>query len=114
MHELAVTESILNIATTHAIQASAKRVTDIYIVLGNLASIVDDSVQFYWDIVSQDTLCAGATLHFERKPAVLACLDCGNSYTLAGELTYCPKCQSARVKVISGDEFHLDSIEITK
>ncbi len=114
MHELAVTESILNIADRHAREAQATRVTDIYIVIGKLSSIVDDSVQFYWDIISEGTICAKATLHFERIPAKMVCMDCGNSYTLAGELTLCPQCNSARVQVVSGDEFWLDSIEIEK
>ena len=114
MHELAVTESILNIATTHARKADGKKVTDIYLVVGRLSSIVDDSVQFYWDIISQDTMCAGAKLHFERVPAKLVCLDCGSTYLLEDELTPCPQCQSARVKVISGEEFRVDSIEINK
>ena len=114
MHELAVTESILNIATRHARQAEATRVTDIYIVIGQLSSIVDDSVQFYWDIISADTLCAGAKLHFKRIPAKFACQDCGNEYEMAGELRSCPKCNSINIKIISGEEFWLDSIEIEK
>jgi hydrogenase nickel incorporation protein HypA/HybF len=48
MHEMVVTENILNIATRHALHAGAKRVTDIHITIGQLSSIVDDSVQFYW------------------------------------------------------------------
>ena len=54
----------------------------------------------------------GAQLHFERKPAMLQCLDCAQTYTLNGELTDCPDCHSARIKVVSGEEFYLDSIEI--
>jgi hydrogenase nickel incorporation protein HypA/HybF len=114
MHELAITESILEIATRHAQQAEATRVTDIHIVMGKLSSIVDDSVQFYWDMISEKTICAGAQLHFERRPAKMSCQECGTTYTLAGELTLCPECNSARVKVISGEEFWLDSIEIEK
>ena len=75
MHELAVTESILDIAVKYAEQAGASRVSDLYLVIGRLSSIVDDSVQFYWDIVSQNTLCAGSRLHFQRVPAELLCLD---------------------------------------
>ena len=114
MHELAVTESILSIATRNAQLQNAIKVTDIYIVIGQLSSIVDDSVAFYWDIISEDSLCAGATLHFDRQPARLMCMDCGKEYVLEGDLTGCPVCQSARVKVLSGDEFRMDSIEITK
>ncbi|MBE3144561.1 MAG: hydrogenase maturation nickel metallochaperone HypA [Planctomycetes bacterium] len=114
MHELAVTESILDIAQKHAIQAQAARVTDIYIVMGELSSIVDDSIQFYWDMISQDTMCVGAKLHFNRIPAKLVCLTCGNTYNLDDGLTPCPQCSSTQVKVISGEEFWVDSIEIVK
>jgi hydrogenase nickel incorporation protein HypA/HybF len=114
MHELAVTESILDIAQKHAIQAQAARVTDIYIVMGKLSSMVDDSIQFYWDMISQDTMCVGAKLHFNRIPAKLVCLSCGNNYNIDDGLTPCPQCSSTQVKVISGEEFWVDSIEIVK
>ena len=47
MHELAVTESVLRIALDAAEKNDAARVTDIYLTIGRLSSIVDDSVQFY-------------------------------------------------------------------
>lgn len=112
MHELAVTESILNIAVQHALQAGAVRVTDLHLVIGQLSSLVDDSVQFYWDMISEGTICAQAKLHFERKPATLKCIDCDLSYALDGELTDCPNCHSAHIKVIAGEEFYVESIEI--
>jgi hydrogenase nickel incorporation protein HypA/HybF len=114
MHELAITQSILSIAQKHAIQAQASRVIDIYLVMGQLSSIVDDSVQYYWDMISQDTLCSGARLHFDRIPAKLICLNCGTNYNLEEGLTPCPQCNSTQVKVISGEEFWVDSIEIEK
>jgi len=114
MHELSVTESVLEIACKHAEKAHAKKVTDIYLVIGKLSSIVDDSVQFYWDFVSKGTLCEEATLHFKRLPAELICLDCNHTYTLDDELTPCPQCGSARIRVVSGDEFNLESIEVQR
>jgi hydrogenase nickel incorporation protein HypA/HybF len=114
MHELSVTESILEIAERYARQNEAKRVTELYIVIGRLSSIVDDSVQFYWDIVNENTLCAGSKLHFERLPAQMRCLDCENEYSLDGELVPCPGCGSPKVQVTSGEQFYLDSIEIEK
>lgn len=112
MHELPVTESLLNLAEQYAAAAEAAKVTDLYLVIGQLSSIVDDSVQFYWDIISKGTLCEGAKLHFERVPVSLLCLDCAHSYAIDGELTVCPQCGSSRVKVAAGEEFRLDSIEI--
>ena len=114
MHELAVTESILNIALTHARKAEATKVTDIYIQIGRLSSIVDESVQFYWDMVSEGTMCAGSKLHFQRFPAELLCLECNNKFTVPKQITPCPKCGSLSLKVLSGDQFNLESIEIEK
>jgi len=114
MHELSITESILDIALSHAKKAEATQVTAINIRIGRLSSIVDDSVQFYWDIISKDTIAAGARLNFERVPARMACLDCGNNYLLTGDLIPCPQCNSERVTVAGGDEFRLDSIEINR
>jgi hydrogenase nickel incorporation protein HypA/HybF len=112
MHELSVTESILEITLRHAQQAQARRVTALHLVIGQLASIVDDSVQFYWDIMTKDTLADGAVLHFRRIPAELECSACSTRYTLPADDLACPSCHSSQVKVVSGSEFYLDSIEI--
>ncbi|MCE5208872.1 MAG: hydrogenase maturation nickel metallochaperone HypA [Chloroflexi bacterium] len=114
MHELSVTESILDIATTHAIKAEAKKVSDINIVIGQLSTIVDDSVQFYWDIISKDTICDSSQLHFERRDAVFLCQDCNKEFTPGREIKPCPNCGSINLKILSGEEFYLDSIEIVK
>jgi hydrogenase nickel incorporation protein HypA/HybF len=114
MHELSVTESVLEIACKHAKKAQAIAVTDIYLVIGRLSSIVDDSVKFYWDMISKDTICEKAKLHFKRLPAKLICLDCRREYELNDDLTPCPNCGSAKVRVLSGDEFNIESIEIQR
>jgi hydrogenase nickel incorporation protein HypA/HybF len=114
MHELSVTESVLEIASKHAQEAQATRVTDIHLVIGRLSSIIDESVEFYWDIISKNTICEDAQLHFKRLSAKLVCLECEQEYTLSDELTPCPHCGSARVRLLSGDEFHLESIEIQR
>ncbi len=112
MHELSITESILEITLRHANQANARRVTDLHLVVGQLSSVVDDSVQFYWDFVSKGTIAEGARLHFRRIPVELLCLDCNTRYAPEGEDLACPQCQSVRIKVTAGDEFYMDSIEV--
>ena len=66
MHELVVTQNILRVVTETAERAGGGTVTGIHLVIGDLASVIDDCVQFYWDIISKDTLCEGAILNFER------------------------------------------------
>ncbi len=112
MHELAVTESILEISLRHANEVNAQRITNLYLVIGQLASIVDDSVQFYWDIISKGTIADGSELHFRRLPATLVCLDCSQEYQPRGDGFSCPSCSSDHVKVLSGDEFYMEAIDV--
>jgi hydrogenase nickel incorporation protein HypA/HybF len=112
MHELSVTESILEISLRHAKHANANRITNLYLVIGQLASIVDDSVQFYWDIISKGTIADGATLHFRRIPATLLCTDCNQQYNPGEDGFSCPKCRGSHVKVIAGEEFFMEAIDV--
>ncbi|GAB4546102.1 MAG: hydrogenase maturation nickel metallochaperone HypA [Anaerolineales bacterium] len=112
MHELAVTQSILEIALRHAEQAGARRVTDINLLIGEFASIVDNSVSFYWEIVSEGTLASGARLNFERIPGEMTCGDCGESFHPSSDTFQCPACASSFVNISKGDEFRVDSIDV--
>jgi len=112
MHELAVTQSILDIALRHANEANAKRITDINLVIGQFSSIVDDSVQFYWEIISRDTIAQGSFLHFERIPGEMTCGNCGHVFRPTEKSFECPSCSSSFVRVTKGDEFRVDSIDV--
>jgi len=91
MHELAITQSILEIAVRHAEAAHARQITELHIVIGALSSMIDDSVQFYWDIVSQNTVAEGANLNFHRIPAEMLCSNCSQKPPL------CSKTRSIRL-----------------
>ena len=112
MHELPVTESILKIALSRAERAGAARITDLHLVIGRLASIVDDSVQFYWEIISRGTIAEGATLHFRRIPVELVCSQCRNRFAPPGDDFACPQCGSSHVQVVAGEDFMLEAIEV--
>ena len=111
MHELSVTESILEIALRHAREAKARTVTDLYLVIGELSTLVDESVQFYWDIVAEDTAAAGSTLHFRRIHGCLSCRTCGHTYSPREDLP-CPACAGIDIDIIAGEEFYLEAIEV--
>jgi hydrogenase nickel incorporation protein HypA/HybF len=112
MHELPVTESILEITLRHARGANAVGVTDVYLVIGQLSSIIDDSVQFYWDMISEGTIAEGASLHFKRVQAELLCRSCGESYRIEGEQLACQRCGSSQIEIVAGREFYVDSIDV--
>ncbi len=112
MHELSVTESILDIVCRHASEAGAQRVIRIHLVIGDLASIVDDSVQFYFDFMSEETCARGAELVFARIPTRLECRACGHAWTPASGDWACPNCAAMAARVVAGNEFYVDSIEV--
>ena len=112
MHELAVTESLLEIVLESARENKARTVTDITLTIGALSSIVDDSVQFYWNHISKGTIAEKAILHFNRPPATLTCLNCDTEFILKDELTPCPNCHSINLAILTGEEFQVDYIEI--
>jgi hydrogenase nickel incorporation protein HypA/HybF len=112
MHELSVTENILEIALNHAEKANADRISDIYLVIGQLSSIVDDSIQFYWEMLAKDTIAEKATLHFRRLPLKINCQICKHIYSPKGESLACTQCGSEQIIIIQGEEFYLEAIDI--
>jgi hydrogenase nickel incorporation protein HypA/HybF len=112
MHEFSITQSVLEIALRYAEKAGACRITRLNLVVGELSSVIDDSVQFYWDIVARDTIAEGAQLVFERIAGSLRCLGCENVFSLDGHDYTCPACNGSQVVVAGGDQFRLESIEV--
>lgn len=114
MHELSITESLLKTASDYAQKNNAKRVTALNLVIGELSGIIDESVQFYWDMISENSICEKSVLNFDKRKAFMKCMTCNNEFSLDGELSPCPSCGSMDLKVVSGNEFLLESIEIEK
>jgi hydrogenase nickel incorporation protein HypA/HybF len=104
-----VTQSVLDIALRNA---GPRKVKQVNLRIGQFASIVDDSVQFYWEIISKDTPAEGSVLHFERVPGEMTCQTCGHTFRPTGETFNCPACSSPSVKITKGEEFQVDSIDV--
>ncbi|HQE93201.1 MAG TPA: hydrogenase maturation nickel metallochaperone HypA [Anaerolineae bacterium] len=113
MHELSITEDILRIVSEHAQKAGATRVTRINLVIGDLTSFIDDSIQFYFGVLSTGTPAAGALLHFQRIKTRFRCRQCGQEFEPEDRNWMCPACGALGGDVIAGKEFYVDSIEVT-
>jgi hydrogenase nickel incorporation protein HypA/HybF len=111
MHELGITQNLLDLALQHAEPSGVTRITALHLVIGELSSVVDESVQFYWDFVAKGTIAQGAILHFERVPATFVCHDCSAEFARTPQYM-CPNCGSGRVSIKQGEEFYLKSIEV--
>jgi hydrogenase nickel incorporation protein HypA/HybF len=115
MHELAITQGILDVTLDAASRAGARRIVAIDLLIGELSGMVDDSIQFYFDILSRDTPAERATLRFRREPAVVSCRDCGSRFEARAPLSpICAQCGSARLQVTGGRELRVESIEVAE
>lgn len=112
MHELAITQNILNIALDEAKAAQASKITKINLVIGELSGVVSDCVQFYFDFLRKDSAAEEATIDFKLMSAELRCRHCLTNFNPQDSLWICPNCQSASVEVISGRDCYVESIEV--
>lgn len=112
MHEYSVTKGIINIAVSEAQKAGAQKIIEIRLVIGELSTIIDESVQMYFDIISEGTIARGARLVFKKMPAVFRCKTCGFEYNKPAKGFDCPKCGELGVPTGAGKEFYVESMEV--
>jgi len=62
MHELALSRAIVDAALRHA---EGRPVEVVHVRVGSMRQAAPASLAFYFEIVAQDTDCAGATLEIE-------------------------------------------------
>ena len=93
MHELSVVESLLAVALENGEKAQATRILKIYVVVGDLSGVVEDSVNFYFGFLSEKTIAAGASIIFMHTPARLRCRTCDTVFSPEKLDFHCPNCK---------------------
>jgi hydrogenase nickel incorporation protein HypA/HybF len=109
VHELSVSSAVVDTVVRHA---AGRKVTGVHLRVGRLRQVVPDSLAFYFEIVSRDTVCEGAVLEQELVPARLRCEDCGTEWEAQAAAFRCPACAGAAVEVVSGDELEVETIDV--
>ena len=112
MHELAITQSMLDVVLKQAEKTGAKQVGRINLVIGEMSGIVDHCMQFYFDFLSKGTIAEGAALSFKMVPTTARCRGCGKSFEPKEFDWACPYCQGNSVEIIAGKELFVESIEV--
>jgi hydrogenase nickel incorporation protein HypA/HybF len=112
MHEYAVTQGMLELVLNEAKKAGARKVTEIRLVIGDVSTVLDESVQMYFDIMSKDTIAEGAQLIFRRVASRLRCKACGQEYDKPRRGFECPGCGGLGLPTGEGREFYIESIDI--
>ena len=103
-------QTVLAQALLKARQAN-KPVRRLQFVLGEISELDQSSIQRHWEELSQGTLAERAQVHFRSIKAEVQCMACFEKYHPVDGKIHCPYCGSYGAKVLSGEEFYLESIE---
>lgn len=108
MHELAITQSIVEAVTDHT---GGAKVATVRLRVGKLSGVVPDAMRFCFDMVTDGTTLQGARLEIQEPEGRGHCRGCGDDFALPDPVLLCP-CGSADVQVLSGRELSLTSVEV--
>jgi hydrogenase nickel incorporation protein HypA/HybF len=109
MHELGIAQEIVEIACA---QARGTRITRIVVQIGKLSAVLPDAVRFCFDLCTEGTLAAGATLEIVEPAGLARCRQCGGSVLLERPFGQCA-CGCSDLEWLSGDELRIQAVEIT-
>ncbi len=114
MHEVSVALGIVDELTRIAGENNAKKVLTVNLKIGRLSGIVTDSLKFAFDAIKADNpLIASSEIVVNEVPLVYQCNECGKSFEASDiYFTACSGCGSNDLKMISGEEQHIENVEL--
>lgn len=113
MHEMGIALEVIKIAEA-SIPADmvGARIARVNLMVGKLAAVVPDSLRFCFDVAGKNTALAGAELSIEEIPVRVRCETCREEWVVENPAFRCKKCDSGAVKIVTGRELDIRSIEI--
>lgn len=112
MHEVAITQSMIEICETTALRQGSARVRGLTVEIGELSGVVPEAVEFCFEACSRGTLLEGATLVIRRIPGRGCCNACGGEFPMDRQTFTCPSCGNFPPRRISGEELSVKEMEI--
>lgn len=111
VHELAIARSLIDIVQEEAGRHGLVKVVVIRLQIGVLAGVVPESLTFCFEMVSQDTLAAGAAIEIETVPLIARCSRCNVEFQVDDNIFLCPECGDPSIKLVSGRDLSIVNIE---
>ncbi len=109
MHEMAITQSVVDTVCEHA---AGRRVHSVRVQVGALCAVVPDAMEFCFGLAVEGTVADGARLDLDVQPASARCRACGEEFGLSDLILLCP-CGSADVEVLTGRDLRILSMEVS-
>jgi len=110
MHELESTQKILKKVLSQARDGTP--IKSVHFVMGEISELDQSLIEKHWRDLSKGTPAEHAQLLFRLRKAEVQCMACFSKYEPLHGKIHCPYCGSYGAKILSGEEFDLESIEL--
>ena len=90
---------------------NVSKIRTINVCIGQLRGIIPDCIQVYLDMLSEGTIAEGAKLKAKLLPVKSDVWNAEGKGMIPGRLE-CPFCGSLKLKLLSGKEFYIESLEV--
>jgi hydrogenase nickel incorporation protein HypA/HybF len=112
MRELQAAQSILQKALHTAQERGGMRIKSLQLALGEISDLDPTSIRKHWNDLGRGTPAEQAQLIFRLISAEVQCMSCFKKYHPVNGVIHCPNCGSFGAKILSGEEFYVESIEM--
>jgi len=109
MHEYSIVQSMLEICKEHA---KGQLVDKVVVKIGKMSGIEPHFLKESFEVFKENTLCKDAVLEIKEVDIVVLCLSCNQKAKIEDWDFFCPYCKSDNTKVLSGQEMHIEYIEL--
>lgn len=111
MHEVSLIRALLDMVVKSAADNGITRVSRVKLVVGEAHGALPDALQFAFEVLTGETVCAGAVLEVDRRPLLFRCAACGLEFSPAGLSRRCPGCGNGDTALLGGRELYVDYYE---
>lgn len=112
MHELGLTQHLVEIAEHAARENGATQVRSVTVEIGGLAGVVPESVEFCYEACSRGTLLEGSRLEIVFIPGRGRCFECNTECPLDTYTVSCPNCGGFSLERLQGEELRVVEVEV--
>ena len=112
MHELALTQGIIDIVNAEAKKQGFERVLEISLAVGEYSGIVPECIREFFPLAAKGSPAEGAEIEIKTVSASFTCPDCGYTGGVDRREACCPSCGGTAIKMTSGREFYVESLKV--
>ena len=112
MRELYSTRTIFDAVLMQAGLSKATRVKKVHLAFGEISELDSNFIQKHWNELTKNTVAENAELYFHIFSAEVQCMSCFKKYHPENGVIHCANCGSYGAKILTGEEFHVESIEM--